>query len=425
MKKLRVWLIKEGESLPITGDARLMRMGLLAQHLSGQGHKVTWWTSGFLHQEKRYVCKKNKTYRINDNEILACLYSPISYRRNISIKRILYHKILGLQFRRLNRKFQKPDIILCAWPLAEFSAEALRYGKENNVPVILDARDQWPDIFMRAFPRGMQKAGRFMMKPLRKQAADLFRSAYGITSMIDSELTWACRYAGRDPGENDRTIYIGNARTPLHEEQLKESLKWWRERGVRESDWICCFFSTFGSHTAIDTVIRAVRELAEDHPDIKLVLGGGGDREAEFRKAADGCGNIIFAGWLDNVQMISLMKIAKCGVFSIKNTFDFKDTFNNKAIQYISEGLPILNSLSGFARTLIAQKNMGITYDCDSVPDCKEKILQFYQDEGSRKQMGENALRCFYEMFEAEVVNRQFEEYLTMMHEKYEKENRK
>lgn len=420
---MNIWLIKEGEALPILPSSRLMRMGLLAQYLSEHGHKVIWWTSSFIHQNKEYICKRNKTYKINGNEILVCLHSPLSYKRNISTKRVVYHKILGWQFKRLNKKVKKPDIILCAWPLAEFAREAIRYGRENNVPVILDARDQWPDIFVRAFPRRLQKVGSLALTPLKKQAADLFGSAYGITAMIDSELRWACGYAGRNPGRNDRTIYIGNNCVPLNQKQLGEMLEWWKEKRVRESDWILCFFSTFGSHIAIDTVIRAVKELSADYPDIKLVLGGGGDREIEFREMAIGCKNIIFAGWLDNEQMASLMKIAKCGAFSIKNTFDFRDTFNNKAIQYISEGLPILNSLTGFAKTLIAEKNMGVSYNCDSVTDCKEKILSLYIDEPGRKQMGENALRCFNEMFEARVVNRQFEEYLIMVHDKYEKEH--
>lgn len=422
-KKLRVWLIKEGEALPVVEGVRLMRMGALAKYLAEHGHQVTWWSSSFIHQEKRYVFKENKACRIDDGEKLICLYSPVVYKKNISARRIIYHKMLGLQFKRLSKKAKKPDIILCAWPLAEFAREAIRYGRENDVPVVLDARDQWPDIFIRAFPGPLQKVGDLALKPLKKQAADLFRSAYGITAMIDSGLKWACSYAGRNPGENDRIIYIGNNRVPLDEKQFREMLGWWKERGVGEADWILCFFGTFGSHIAIDTVIKAVKELSEDYPNIKLVLGGGGDREAEFREVAEGCKNVVFAGWLDNAQMVSLMKIAKCGAFSIKNTFDFKDTFNNKAIQYISEGLPVLNSLSGFAKELIAERNMGITYDCDSIQDCKAKILQLYHDENSRKQMGENALECFCEKFDAEIVNRQFEEYLIMTHGKYEKEH--
>ena len=396
-----------------------MRTASLADFLSSRGHNVIWWTSSFVHYEKKYVCREYRKYQINDNETMICLHSPVSYKKNISLRRIIYHKILGHQLEKHMPQEEKPDIILCCWPLAEFAEKAIKYGKNNNVPVILDARDQWPDIFMRAFPRCLCTIGRIMLLPLKKKAQYLFSNAYGITAMVNSELEWACQYAGRAPSENDRTIYIGNDKTEVSDVQFLETIHWWNEQGVYQSDWIICFFSTFGSHIAIDTVIRTVKILSLDYADIKLVLGGGGDREEEFKAIADNNPNIIFAGWLDNIKMTCLMRMAKCGAFSIKNTSDFKDTFNNKAIQYISEGLPILNSLSGFAKTLISEKEMGLTYDGDSLDDCKEKILCFYNDEELRKRMGDNGLSCFYEMFESKVVNKQFEEYLITMCEKY------
>ena len=43
-KKLNIWLIKEGEALPVDDKPRLMRTGSLAKYLSEQGHIVTWWS---------------------------------------------------------------------------------------------------------------------------------------------------------------------------------------------------------------------------------------------------------------------------------------------------------------------------------------------------------------------------------------------
>lgn len=422
-RKLNIWLIGEGEGLPIEKDAHLMRMGMLAGYLSEQGHKVTWWTSTFLHGEKKYICKGYRQIRVNRNLRLMLLHSGIYYRKNISWQRIAYHWLLAREFVRHSKGRRKPDVVLCAWPTPQFAREAVKYGGQNNVPVVIDARDMWPDIFVRAFPAKLNKVAELLLKPLKRSASEIFKRAYGITGMIDAALLWACDYAGRSPGGNDRTIYIGNRRVEILEEEYQYYLKKWEERGVKDTDWIICFFGTFGSHTAVDVVIRAVKDLCTEYPDIKLVIGGGGDREREFREAAGGCQNVCFAGWLDNKEMTSLMRISKCGAFSIKNTFDFKDTFNTKAIQYISEGLPVLNSLSGFAKTLIAEKSMGITYDCDSVQDCKKKILRLYHNEEARGQMGENALKCFNEMFETGVVNRQFEEYLIKICDKYEREH--
>ena len=416
---MNIWLIAEGEDLPVIEKSRLMRMGALAKYLSKKGHYITWWSSTFIHGSKEYYCKAHKEVQINENELLILLHSKIAYKRNISLRRILYHKILARELWDRCKEKAVPDIILCAWPTPQFASVAIRYGKIHSVPVIIDARDMWPDIFERAFPDKIRFLGKAFLWPLKKSAAKSFKSADGITGMIDSVLKWACNYAGRIPGENDKTIYIGNEKIHYSEDVISECTEWWERQGIKTSDWIICFFSTFGSHIAVDTVIRAVKELSAQYPEIKLVLGGGGDREKELRNIAGDCHNIVFAGWLDNLQMTTIMQMAKCGAFCIKNTFDFKDTFNNKAIQYISEGLPILNSLSGFAKSFISDNNFGLTYECDSVADCKAKILQLYSDEEARGLMGRNGLQCFEEMFESDVVNEQFEDYLIRMSDKY------
>lgn len=418
-KGLNIWLIGEGEGLPIQENAHLMRMGTIANYLSGQGHKVLWWSSSYLHGEKRYITQNIQKYDINKNYRLILLHSRISYKRNISLKRIIYHKILASQFERYSKNKNKPDIILCAWPTPQFAKAAVRYGKNNNVPVIIDARDMWPDIFVRAFPAKLEGLAEIALLPLKKSCARTFKGAYGITAMIDAVLKWACKYAGRQPGKRDKTVYIGNKRLDLSDEKFTSLSARWKEMGISNETWNICFFSTFGSHIAIDTVIKAVKELSISNSDIHLLIGGGGDREEYFKAISDGCKNVHFLGWLNNEEMTSLMRISRCGAFSIKNTFDFKDTFNTKAIQYISEGLPILNSLSGFAKTLIAEEDMGVSYECDNVADCKEKIMQLYNDENKRKVMGQNAQNCYFNKFESGIVNKQMEDYLLSMQKMY------
>ena len=39
---MKIWLIGEGEGLPIQKNAHLMRMGTIAAYLSDRNHEVTW-----------------------------------------------------------------------------------------------------------------------------------------------------------------------------------------------------------------------------------------------------------------------------------------------------------------------------------------------------------------------------------------------
>ena len=161
----------------------------------------------------------------------------------------------------------------------------------------------------------------------------------------------------------------------------------------------------------METAIKAVLSLADVCPDIRLIIGGKGDGEAYLKEIAGDSLNIVFGGWLNKDQMNSVMKISKCGLYCLKNTEDFKDTFTNKAIQYLSAGLPIINSLTGFAKQFLIENEIGITYVENDITDCKEKLLYLYNNETQRKEMAERAENTFDNIFDASVINQQFEDY--------------
>ncbi len=417
-KSLNVWLIKEGEALPIDEDVRLMRMGSLAKHLAEHGHKVTWWTSTFIHGEKKYICHNYKEIDMNKNERLVLLHSPIAYRKNISAKRIIYHKLLAFEFLKKSKVYKKPDIILCAWPTPQFAGAAVKYGKKHGVPVIVDIRDLWPDIFERIFPKDFKLLSKAVLFPLKNTTRKIMSAATGIVGKEDKSLQWGCNYADRAVTDTDKRIFIGGNRPIMSKDKLDESLKWWGTLGIVKDNWNICFFSTLSTKSLdLETVIRAVHILSEKYPKINLIIGGKGDGENYYRVLAADMPNIHFVGWLNQEQMNSLMVISKCGVYCLKNTEDFKDTFTNKAVQYLSGGLPLVNSLSGFSKGFIESNKIGMNYKEGSENSCAQVIETMYLDEMYRKKMAEAAIDVFESYFEESVVNSQFEDYLCMMAE--------
>lgn len=418
--RLKIWIIAEGEGLPMVGD-RLMRVGMLAKYLSEQGHDVVWWSSTFMHGKKAYYCDEYRECALNDHETLVLLHAKHAYKTNMSPARVRYLGLLAKEFRRRCGEKERPDIILCAWPTMEFAREAVRYGREHHVPVIVDIRDLWPDIFTRAFPKAIRWAAPLALLPMKLSARRTLRGADQIMAMSPPALEWGCRYAGRSPGPMDRYIPIGNDPPRLTEQEMEESLRWWRGLGVTEKTWNISFFGSLSKTTLdLDTVIQAVRKIAEKHPDIRLLIGGKGDGEDDLRSLADGSENIVFAGWADQKQMNSAMAISKCGMYCMRNLEDFRETFSNKAIQYLSAGLPVINSLTGFARTYLDAEQIGYTYTEGDPDSCAEMIEKLMADEPARRAMGERALRQFNERFDSRVVNGQFETYFYDVLEQYE-----
>lgn len=417
---LRIWLIEEGEDLPLQENIRLMRTGMLARYLSERGHIVTWWASTYRHGTKQYYTNQYKEVKVNENETLIMLHSNIIYKKNISFVRIKYHQVLAKEFARKCQKKEVPDVIICCWPTQQFAKEAVKYGKRNHVPVIIDVRDLWPDIFVRVFPKSFQGLASVLLVPMKCTATKIFKEATGICSMSLSGLKWGCSYAGRPPASFDRCIYIGNPKINIDEKCFKEQLIKWHALGVKEENWNICIFSTLSkTGLDLDTVISAVKRLAEKYTDIYLIVGGKGDAEDYFKSIGGNSSNIIFAGWLDQDQMNSLMMISKCGMYCLKNREDLKDTFSNKVIQYLSGGLPVINSLQGFAKWYLHKNEIGYTYQEGNIDSCADVIEKIYLDNILRKKMADKARKCFEYHFDSDIVNGQFEKYIYDIRNKY------
>lgn len=93
---MKIWLIKEGEPLPMDLNPRLMRMGLLAEYLERRGHQVTWITSTFDHGRKVYRYKETKKTELSERYQIVALHPFMAYKRNVSIERIVYLSLIHI-----------------------------------------------------------------------------------------------------------------------------------------------------------------------------------------------------------------------------------------------------------------------------------------------------------------------------------------
>ena len=412
MHNYKIWLVKEGEPLPIDGNQRLVRTGSLAAYLAARGYRVTWWASSFIHSKKEYLINRHSVVQVNANEDIVLLHSPVSYKENMSPTRIYYSDRLSREFRRHASDFDCPDLIICSWPTPQFAKEAIRYGGEHGVPVVIDVRDLWPDIYYRAVPESVRPIARRAVEFMRHEASETMRSATAIVGMSEATVKWGCELAGRERTELDETIYIGAARPRYEESIMQETLRCWDDLGVSKETWNMCFFSTLGVHLDLETVICATQKLICKYPFIRLVIGGRGVDEDRLRNIAKDTKQIIFAGWLDELKMNSLMSISKVGLYCIQNTIDFFDTFSNKAIQYLSAGLPIVNSLTGTAARLLEKYGCGVTYREGDIDDCAAILESLINDGDKLCVMGASSLELYEAQFELEKVNRQWEDFI-------------
>lgn len=408
---MNIWLIAEGEPFPFEDNARLMRMGMLANYLTEKAHNVIWWSSTFSHGTKKHLFEQMVEKNMKENERIILLHSKIAYKKNTSPIRMIYHKLLSLQFRKLAKKEKKPDIILCSWPTQDFAREAERYGKRENIPVILDARDEWPDIFERAFPKQIAFLGKLFLSPLIAESKKLFKNADSITGVTPSTLQWALKKARRAKTEYDDYFFQCLPDTATFtKEQLNEENKFWNKLKVNDKTWNICFYSGL-SKTSADyyTVIEAVKKLYKDYPNIRLILCGNGDALEDLKKAAENCEAIVLPGWCNDLQLRTLLKMGNVGLYPFFNLPDFKDSISNKFVGYLAEGLPIVSSLQGYSKEYIDKYKIGITYfEKDSV-SCEHALRKLLDNEELCQEFRKNSRERFLQDFEYTIVNGKFE----------------
>ena len=284
---MTIWLVKIGEPVPIGPNAadRAHRSGNLGRFLAERGHHVVWWTSTFDHYRKRHVCDEDdKAIRLG-NGFTVRLLRGCGYSRNIGLARMLDHALIARRFARAIRGEAKPDIILCALPTVDLCLASIEYGQRNGVPVVLDMRDMWPDIFVEAVPTLLRASARLLLHPLFRKAHYVCGHATAITGITEAFVEWGLNRGGRTRSDLDRAFpFVYPTARPL-DDVIEEAGAFWDAHGLRErSDrLVVCFVGNLSRALDAEHFIKAARILGEAGRRAQFVVCGTGERLDEYR----------------------------------------------------------------------------------------------------------------------------------------------
>lgn len=412
---MRIWLITVGEPLPTDeGKNRLLRTGLLANALIGKGHDVIWWTSTFDHTSKRHRFDHDTVVRVKESFEIRLL-KGVGYGTNISLSRLIDHVIVALKFRNSSRNSPKPDIILCSLPTLELSVVAVQYGKRMHVPVILDIRDLWPDIFLELAPKRWRSVAKAVLFPMFWAVRAACKGATAIIGNSPGFVDWGIRYTGRPRHRWDRDFPFGYSQLAPDDVSIAQATHFWSKFGIkekREDCFVACFFGTIGRQFELDTVIEAARKLSKGGRRFKFVLCGAGGALDDYKKLAGDCESVIFPGWVGAPEIWTLMQMSDAGLAPYKNGEGFKDNLPNKPIEYLSAGLPVISSLSGYLQDLLKENECGLTYSGGDVGSLVDALAELYDDRARLHLMSQNSFELYKQKFIAEKVYEELIDYL-------------
>ncbi len=394
---IRVWLISPGEPLSIDGPVRLLRYGVLGEMLVDAGHEVTEWATTFSHSEKRQRSLYDERIRLNDRHIIQLMRTG-GYRKNRSLDRLRYLRDEAQAFARCTHTAPAPDIILVSMPSPLMCQAALDYATPLEIPVIIDVRDLWPDIFLDMVPGAFAPLMRLALKPASRANQVIFGHATAIIAISEQYLQWGLSHSGRDRRDTDRVFPLGYPELSVKDADIRVADKVWAERGIEADSFLCSFIGTISSHFDFEPIITCAKEMR----DAQFVICGDGDNLAHLKSLSSDLENVFLPGWVHPAQILSLMKASDVGLAPY--AVNAKMSLPNKAFEYFFAGLPVVSSLQGELETLLETHRCGVVYDPTKPNDLLGKLRSLAADRVVIGKMGQRARQLYENRFSASII---------------------
>lgn len=349
---MRIWLATVGEPIRIEGEnKRLLRTGQFAYWLAEKGHDVTFLTNTMDHYARRQRFDRTTELREIPGFRTVCLWGR-PYKKSISYARMRSHSDTARSFREWSAGKIPPDAIISAYPIVELCAAMADYAVERNIPIVMDCRDAWPDIFYEMLPAPLRGLGRFAGQLLERRASHTLARADALTAHSRGFLNWALAKAARPQNSRDFVFpftYSGKRKAP-------------RRAASESSQKLVVFFAgTMTKRNGLDKFIEVAARLPEaTRSAIDIRIAGTGEDESRLRKlATDLAAPVSFLGWIDQDVLHRELITADYGLLPYDRP-DFEISIPNKVAEYLSAGLPLLSSTKGEVAQLIADYGCGI-----------------------------------------------------------------
>ena len=358
-----VWILSPSEPLPGTGE-RELRSAKLSKFLIGKKVKVTWFTSTFNHQKKKF---ERKVSLLKNKNLKVINLLSFGYKKNFSIMRLVDHIMVGISFFIVGLFLKRPNIIISSFPPIETSFSALLLSKIKGAEHYLDYRDAWPETFYRS-PRVNKKLILSKLVFVYSKISDFVLKS---TNLVTISSGFA-KYLKRKTGKH--AVYFNLS----EKKKFKSKKKFFKfySHVVNSANINFIFLGNYSQQKFnFNTIIKASEKVYKLNPKIKFYFFGDiKNIDKKFTKKK--YKNIYFLGWLDKSSINKLISVAHVGMAPYKNLWDFNLSIPNKIAEYLSGDLPIISSLKGETAKFIKSNKCGLSYQENSEDffNCVKKL---------------------------------------------------
>lgn len=390
----RILIIDHFSKAP--GETGNNRFIYLAEMLCKSGFEVEVATSDFQHIAKktRHIDQKlidNLPYKY------TILPEPI-YPKNICLKRFYSHYIFGQNLRSYLKTIEKPDLVYISVPSLNVGTAAADYCNENNIPLIVDVQDLWPEAFQLVFNVPVLKDIAFF--PMMAQAKKTYATASKILAVSETYKERGLKDCRKD--KTGLCVYLGTEMDTFDENRDSVQVD-----KPEDEIWIV-YVGTLGHSYNIELIIDALNQIADQlNKKVVFKVIGNGPYMERFQEYAKDCIILVeFLGRRVYPEMVAYLSKADIAVNPIVK--GAAQSIINKHADYAMAGLPVVNTQDCQEyRDLISKYNCGINCTCESREEVSEALLRLINDEKLRKEMGSASRRMAEERFDRKETYKQ------------------
>ncbi len=309
--------------------------------------------------------------------------------RGSNLKRLNAYISFMLSARHGGMKLPRPDVILGSIQPLFTGIAARSVSKKKRVPFLLEVRDLWPDALV--VKGAVSKSA---AKPLFWIAKSLYGCADRIVSLtpgIKTELTKK-GVAGNKidvlPNGFDPDLYREHG---LKRDRIRAAYGW-------DNDFVAIYTGSFTQVTAVDVLVRAAG-LLKERPDIRFeFFGNGPTRDAVISLSRDiGADNVHFHDPVPKVEVPGLLAAADAALMSLFRSPLVHIYFENKFIDYMGAGIPILAAMEGEQAEIIKKYDTGMVAPAFDSEGLAGVVSEAYKNSESSVEKGKNGRKLVFD----------------------------
>ncbi|PCJ50956.1 MAG: hypothetical protein COA74_00345 [Gammaproteobacteria bacterium] len=366
--KFSITIIRNSECLPTDSNgARLWRSGIFADFFYSKGHDVSWVFSSFDHFNK---VNRGDTKNVGSlHKIITMLRTP-GYKSNLSLWRFVDHFIFGIKvfFHLLKR--DNSDVIICSYPTPESSFFTVLYGLVSKTPVVLDIRDQWPDVVFETSGKKYALVLKLLFSPYILMKTFAMKYSTNIMAVNPDFLKWATHNSGRDKCDCDFVSYIPFLLPTITAKNDELATSFINKLDLKDNDILITFAGTLGLMFDFEPLYQVLSTQRKSFASVKVIICGTGGKFEGLKNKFASLPNVLFTGQIDANIVFSLLTKSDLLLAPYKNISNFRNHLPNKFMEYCAAGKPIISSLKGLGKHILANHEAGDTYSSVSQLEC-------------------------------------------------------